>query len=126
MHQHCVGALVVVNEDSEPVGIVTDRDLLERALIARLDPDETPVARVMTQLPKTIYEGSSVDTALSMMRDGPFRRLPVVDHEGKLVGLLCLDDLLMKTAQELGEMGKIVQRETPCCVAEESAAKTWS
>jgi CBS domain-containing protein len=124
MHQRGVGALVVFNEAREPVGILTDRDLVERVLAKRLDPDETTVGRVMTPNPTTIYEGAAVETALTIMRDGHFRRLPVVDHEGKLTGLLCLDDLLMRWAREFALVGGVLQTETPRAVADEAFAES--
>jgi CBS domain-containing protein len=119
MHQRSVGELVVVNDSNEPIGIITDRDLVERAMVKRLDADNTPVDKIMTKLPRLIFEGSTVEFALTAMRDGPFRRLPLVDHEGKLSGLVCLDDLMMKSARELALIGQIVKSETPCGIAEE-------
>jgi CBS domain-containing protein len=122
MHQHAVGTLVVVNKEEEPVGILTDRDLMERVIVSRLDPDEVFVGQIMTKRPTTVFEGDSLDTALSMMRNGPIRRLPVVNHEGKLVGLLCLDDLLIHYAREFTAIGQILSSETPSGVAAESLA----
>lgn len=124
MHQRGVGALVVLNEAREPVGMLTDRDLVERVLVKRLDPDETPLGRVMTTHPMTIYEGAPVESALTIMRDGHFRRLPVVDHEGKLTGLLCLDDILMRCTREFALIGGLLQTETPRSVADEAFAET--
>ncbi len=124
MYQRGVGALVVLNEAREPVGILTDRDLVERVLAKRLDPDKTHVDQVMTRHPTTIYEGAEVESALSVMRNGDFRRLPVVDHEGKLSGLLCLDDRLMLWAREFALVGGLPQTETPHAVADEAFAET--
>jgi CBS domain-containing protein len=124
MHQRGVGALVVVNEDKEPVGIITDRDLVQRVMVKRLDADETTVRKVMTPHPMTIYEGGAAETALTIMRDGHFRRLPVVNHEGKLTGLLCLDDIVMRWAREFVLVGAMLQTETPRAVADEAFAET--
>jgi CBS domain-containing protein len=126
MHQRGVGALVVVNELDEPVGLLTDRDLVERVLVRRLDPHETQVGKVMTPNPHMIYEVSSVESALSIMRYGHLRRLLVVDHEGKLTGLVCLDDLLMKAAREFSLIGEIVKSQTPCGLAEAERVGTAS
>jgi CBS domain-containing protein len=120
MHQRCVGALVVLNEKREPIGIVTDRDLLERVVVKRLDPDKTLVRQVMTTNPRTIYDGAPMETALQLMRDGRFRRLPVVDHEGKLCGLICLDDVMMRWAHDVTIVGELLKSETPRGVCEES------
>jgi len=113
MHERGVRALVVVNADREPVGIVTDRDLLERVLTKRLNPDKTLVRQIMTMDPQTIYEGAPLDAALLLMREGGFRRLPVVDHDGKLCGLICLDDILLRWARDIRSVSEILKQESP-------------
>ena len=117
MHQRAVGTLVILNNAKEPIGIVTDRDLVERVIAARRDPNTTMLADVMTRGLKTVSESTSIESALSLMRSGRFRRLPVVDHEGKLAGLLSLDDVLMLLAEEFTEIGQLLERETPRGVA---------
>jgi CBS domain-containing protein len=117
MHQRAVGALVVLNDSREPIGIITDRDLVERVLSPCTDPQSTPVSEIMTPSPKTISEDDSIEAALTLMRSGRFRRLPVVDRDGKLVGLLTLDDILMLLAEELAQVGQLLERETPRAVA---------
>jgi len=119
MHQRSVGALVVLNSEREPIGIVTDRDLVERVLAKRLNPDKTLVQQIMTMDPQTIYEGAPIEAALSMMRDGSFRRLPVVDHEGKLCGLICLDDVLITWARNFATVAAVLKSETPHAIAEQ-------
>ena len=121
MHQRAVGTLVVLNDAQEPIGIVTDRDLVERVLAAGLDPNTTVVGDVMTHAPTTVPEDASIESALSLMRSGRFRRLPVVDAEGKLIGLLSLDDVLMLLAEEFTQIGNLLERETPRGVAAEPA-----
>lgn len=72
--------------------------------------------------PKTISEDASIESAMFLMRRGGFRRLPVVDANGKLVGLLSLDDVLMLLAEEFSQIGQLLERETPQGVATESVA----
>jgi CBS domain-containing protein len=124
MHQRGVGTLVVVSPDRKPIGIVTDRDLVERVLAKNADAHETKVGAVMTGNPVTITEPSSIESALRMMRSGRFRRLPVVNGKGQLVGLLSLDDVLMLLAEEIGDIGRLLGRETPRAVVEEQFAET--
>ena len=119
MHQRAVGALVVTNDAGQVVGIVTDRDLVARALAKGLSPTETSVCDVMTENPKTISEWAQIESALTMMRSGKCRRLPVVDRDNKLVGLVTLDDILMLLAQEVSQVGGLLRRETPRAVIEE-------
>jgi CBS domain-containing protein len=51
------------------------------------------------------------------MRGGSFRRVPVVDAEGKLVGLVTLDDILMLLAEEFTQVGRLLEHETPRAAA---------
>jgi CBS domain-containing protein len=120
MHQRAVGTLVILNAANEPIGIVTDRDLMERVLAEGRDPRTTLVGNVMTSDPRTVSEDASIESALSLMRSGRFRRLPVVDRDGRLVGLISLDDVLMLLAEEFTRIGQLLERETPSGVAAES------
>jgi CBS domain-containing protein len=113
MHQRGVGCLVVVNDASEPVGMVTDRDLVARVLAKASDPMQTKVGDVMTREPKWISEESPIESVLALMRSGGFRRLPIIDRSRKLVGLISLDDILMRLAEEFIQVGNVLQRETP-------------
>ncbi len=116
MHQRAVGTLVILDQAKQPIGILTDRDLVERVLAAGLNPLRTAVGEVMTRNPKTILEDESIESSLTRMRSGCFRRLPVVDHGGRLVGLLSLDDVLMLLAEEFDDVGRLLKRETPPAV----------
>lgn len=119
MRDRAVGTLVIVNLAREPIGIVTDRDLMERVLAEARDPRDTRVESVMTSDPTSIAEGDPIEVALPRMRRGGFRRLPVVNANGALVGLLSMDDVLMVLGEQLAQMGQLVRRETPRGVAEE-------
>jgi CBS domain-containing protein len=118
MHQRAVGTLVVVNNASQVVGIVTDRDLVSRVLAAGRNPLETTVRDVMTMAPKTVSEDTPIQSALLTMRTGRFRRLPVVGRANRLLGLLTLDDVLMLLAEEITQIGRLLKRETPQAVVE--------
>lgn len=113
MHQRAVGTLVVIGADKKPIGIVTDRDLVERVLALELDPQKTTVEDVMTQLPETVSEQSPIEYAITVMRRERCRRLPVVDDQGHLVGLLSLDDVLQLLAEELTSVGQLLEEQTP-------------
>jgi CBS domain-containing protein len=117
MRQRTVGSVVVVSPAQEPIGIVTDRDLVIRVLADGKNPYQTPVENVMTTALKTVTEGTSIEQALALMRSGAFRRLPVVDRQGKLLGILTLDDILMLLAEEFTRVGELLNRETPQAAA---------
>jgi len=121
MHQRTVGALIVLDAYRRPIGIVTDRDLTTRVIAGCRDPSTTTVEEVMTHKPKTVSEKTAIESALSLMRSGAFRRLPVVDADDRLVGLVTLDDVLMLLCEEFGSIGSLLKRETPVAAAHECA-----
>jgi CBS domain-containing protein len=121
MHQRAVGTLIVVDNRDQVVGIVTDRDLVSRALAKGRNPTETSVGQVMTIGPKTVTEETSIESALLIMRSGRFRRIPVVEPENRLVGLVTLDDILILLAEEFTQIGRLLTRETPRAIIESSA-----
>ncbi len=118
MNSRSVGTLMVLDMDSRPVGILTDRDLAIRVIGKELDPAETMVRDVMSKAPDCVHEDTSIESALSHMRSGPFRRLPVVDDGGKLVGLISLDDILDLLSEEFREIGRLVRHEGPASLAQ--------
>jgi CBS domain-containing protein len=117
MNSRNVGTLIVLDDRSRPVGILTDRDLAIRVVGSGLDALRTTVSKVMTKAPDSIREDTSIELALSHMRAGPYRRLPVVGHDGKLVGLVSLDDILDLLSEEFHEIGRLVRREGPASLA---------
>jgi CBS domain-containing protein len=118
MNSRKVGTLLVLDKDSRPVGILTDRDLAIRVVGKGLDSLETTVREVMSKAPDSIREDTPIETALSYMRAGPYRRLPVVDDVGQLVGLVTLDDILDLLSEEFNEIGRLIRQEAPASLAE--------
>ncbi len=117
MRSRGVGTLVVTNHLRVPVGIVTDRDLVLRVMAPEKDPRSTLVADVMTPYPKVIAENAPIEKAVARMRQGGFRRLPVVDADGALVGIVALDDVLALLAQEFHQIQTLLERTSPRAVA---------
>jgi CBS domain-containing protein len=98
MDLHSVGA-VVVTEDGRPVGIVTERDLVVRALARRLAAD-APVETVMTRGPVTVDATAGAADAFHLLREKTLHRLPVVAGD-RLVALVTLDDFAVEPPPEL-------------------------
>ena len=117
MNTRNVGTLVVIDDQQSPVGIITDRDLAIRVVGKGLDPNTTKLEEVMSELPESVTENTSIESAIATMRRGPFRRLPVVDDQNRLIGLLSLDDVLELLSEEFEEIGKLVRRESPNALA---------
>lgn len=85
------GALAVIAK-GEIVGILTERDVIRRALCRELAIDDTPIARVMTPEPATIEIDESLSDAQTIMMTGRFRHLPVIEY-GRPVGMLSFRDV---------------------------------
>ena len=113
MRDRRVGTLVIVDDAGKAVGLLTDRDLVPRVVAAGGDPRATSVGEVMTEYPKTVSERTPIESALSLMRSGSFRRVPVVNDDGKLVGIVSLDDVLVLLAEDFELIGGLLERETP-------------
>lgn len=114
MRQHHVGDLLAVEElDGRriPVGIVTDRDLVVEIVAPELDSTVITVGDIMVTKLVTVKESSGVFEAIQCMRKKGIRRLPVVDDNGSLVGIVTLDGLLALMANELNALGPLVKRE---------------
>jgi CBS domain-containing protein len=113
MHDRKIGTLVVLNKDKQPVGMITDRDLALRVVREARDATKTTVGDVMTECPKTVGEETAIENALSLMRAGAFRRVPVVDSQNRVVGILSLDDILDLLCEEFGIIRGLLSAESP-------------
>ena len=113
MRDRDVGLLIAVDERGRPIGLLSDRDLVTRALAEGHDA-ESPVRTVLTTEPCTIAEEAPIESALSLMAFGGVRRLPVVDRTGKLIGVIALDDVMSLVSEEFGMVGKLLSSQLPC------------
>lgn len=113
MRDRNVGALVVLDDDKQPVGILTDRDVTIRVVADGLDCRQMKVSDAMTETPYSIGESTPIEEALGKMRRGPYRRLPVVNQAGQLTGLLTLDDILDLLSEEFSTIRGILAAEAP-------------
>ena len=110
MRDEGVGS-VVVAEQQRPLGIVTDRDLVVRVIAAGRAPEKTPLRDVMSGDPVFLANERSLDQVLATMRQQHVRRIPVVDAEGRLEGVLALDDVLPLLADQLGDLAEAIRGE---------------
>jgi len=105
---------VVIAEEQKPVGIVTDRDIaLRRAGPCNEDEEGAPISSIMTREVCTIRKDTGIFDAIQEMKSSGVRRLPVIDTGGRLVGLITLDDIIRLLARELGEIARIIGKESP-------------
>ena len=94
-----VGAMPIVDSDNHVRGIITDRDIAIRAVARGADPNQATIGQFMTPDPVTVLPDVSVEDAASIMAEQQVRRLPVVDQNGCLLGIVSLGDL----AVDIGE-----------------------
>lgn len=114
MRKHHVGDLIVIEEKDgsrRPVGIVTDRDIVVEVVAAGVNLEALTVGDIMSPEVATVREGEGLFEALRHMREKGVRRMPVVDRDGGLTGILTLDDLLQLLAEEMTELAKLVSHE---------------
>lgn len=106
MRQHHIGALVVVaaGEKNEPVGIVTDRDLVLELMAESLDPAVFTAGDIMSvDLVLARPEMDAMD-AVQLMKTHRLRRLVIVDDAGRLVGIVTMEDVLELLTRELANL----------------------
>jgi CBS domain-containing protein len=91
---HCGTLPVVLNRKT--VGMITDRDICLALASAQCLPSELPVADVMSGAVHVCRDEDEIEEALEKMQCHQVRRLPVLDRDGALVGVLSIDDILAK------------------------------
>lgn len=114
MRQHHVGDLVVVDMiDGKrvPVGIVTDRDIVIEIVAKSMDFNNFSVGDIMSPQLVTVQRNEGVLETLRLMRSKGIRRIPIVDGEGQLEGIVSADDMLDLLAEEISELSKVPPRE---------------
>lgn len=112
MDEHAVGSVVVAEED-RPVGLVTDRDLTLEVLSRGGDAGTLTASDVMSVEPFTVSEDAGIYEVLASASEVGVRRVPTVDEEGDLAGIVTLDDFLVLLAGELDNVADIVRSESP-------------
>ena len=111
-----VGSLVVVNQHHEPIGILTDRDLALRVVATAKDVQTTFVKEIMTPNLQVVSETTPIEDVVRVMRSGPYRRVPVVDSNGRLAGMVTLDDILDLLSEEFNSIGRLLRKESPAAM----------
>jgi len=109
-----VGSLPVCGsgDSRRLVGIVTDRDLALNVVAEGRDPNSTRIESIMTREPYTCREDEDLKTALERMEDNQVRRIPVVDRNGMLTGIISQADIATrvrsreKTAEMVAEISR--------------------
>jgi CBS domain-containing protein len=93
MRDRGIGDVLITHGDGKLAGIITDRDIVIRVIAAELDPNLTPVEDVLTPDAVSVKPMDGMDRVADLMRDHAIRRIPVVDDNGRLIGIVSLGDL---------------------------------
>jgi CBS domain-containing protein len=114
MRSHHVGDVVVVEKRDEspvPIGVLTDRDIVLEVLAQDVDIDAVNIGDVMSDTLITIKENTKLLDALALMKDKGIRRVPVIDGQDNLVGILTVDDILELVAEQVTNITQLIANE---------------
>ena len=111
MEEEQVGDLIIT-EDDKPVGIVTDRDIA-LAYGRGEDLDSMDAEDILSRDPVTIQEDADDVELPKRMAEEKVRRLPVVDDDGRLVGIVTLDDVVSVIGEELEDVADVIDAQSP-------------
>jgi CBS domain-containing protein len=107
-----VGSIAIV-EEGRLVGIVTDRDIAIRAVAEGVDPSAVTIAEVASRDLVTVEPDRDLDEALALMARHQVRRLPVVEEDGRLVGILAQADVALEAKEKkAGELLEQISQPT--------------
>jgi CBS domain-containing protein len=101
MVERNIGSVVIVDDEMKVLGIVTERDLLRRLINQELDAKSTTLASIMSSPIKTARLEDDDMECLRLMSDERFRHLPIVDEQGRLIGILSQGDFVAQSWQDL-------------------------
>jgi len=117
MLERHVGAVAVIDDERRIAGIFTERDVLRRLALSGRDPERTLVREMMTTPVELATTETGSSEAFVTMVERHFRHLPVVDHNGKLLGMLSIRNLLEwrieDLTRELGSLEQYLSNDAP-------------
>ena len=113
MQQLGIGSLVVVDELERPVGMLTDRDIVQNVVRRRRDPDAVAIEEVMSRDVVSVWNRAPLVRVFHRMRQEGVRRVLSVDSEGKLDGIVTYDDVLPLVAKDLSLAAEVIRAQAP-------------
>jgi len=112
MSEKNYGAVVVVDDGESVLGMVTERDIMRRVVDEGRDPDTTQISEIMTRDVRVAKADDDLIDWLRMMSNERFRRLPIVDENGKLVSIMTQGDFVSYTWPDLINQAMTLTRST--------------
>jgi CBS domain-containing protein len=105
--RHVGDVVVLSSETGKPIGIVTDRDIVNEVAAENIVADDLNIEDIIVHDLKVVHEEDGIFQVISAMKDYGVRRMPIVNNQGSVVGICCLDDLLELLADEIGLLSQI-------------------
>lgn len=114
MRREDCGLVPVVSENSKLIGVLTDRDIVVKVVAEGRDPRNTAVSEVMTTDLVTCLPQETIETVMEQMATRQVRRIPIVERDGSLVGIVSQADIATRIAnpQETGQVVQAISEET--------------
>ena len=95
-----IAALTIEDDDGKLIGIITERDITQRAVAKGVNVETAPIEDIMTKNPDTLAPGDSAADALELMQSRNYRHLPVTE-DGKCVAMVSIRDLYASAKEQL-------------------------
>lgn len=108
MQREDVGLVPVISDNTKLIGVITDRDIVLKVVAAGRDPKATAVSEVMTTDPVSCLPQESIEAAMELMASRQIRRIPIVDKDGAIVGIVAQADIATRAATPQAT-GQVVQ-----------------
>jgi CBS domain-containing protein len=93
MDQYNIGSVVIV-DGKKPIGIMTERDVMRKAVAKKVDLDTTPVDKIMSKKLETVTERATLIEIASIMKAKTMRRIVVINAKGEVSGIVTSKDLI--------------------------------
>lgn len=105
MKEENVGAIPILDEDDTLAGIITDRDIVVRAIAEGQDPSSCTAEEILSEQMHTINPDAGLEEAADLMARHKIRRLPVLE-DGAIIGMISLGDISVKAEEEEAKAGE--------------------
>ncbi|MBO0905310.1 CBS domain-containing protein [Jiella sonneratiae] len=112
MTERNVGSVMIVDDFDKLIGVVTERDVMKRLVGARRDPETTRLREIMTARPRVAKADDDLIEWMRVMSNERFRRLPIVDDQGRVVSIMTQGDFVSYTWPNLLHQAREVTRTT--------------
>jgi CBS domain-containing protein len=113
MRREDCGLVPVVSENGKLIGVLTDRDIVLKVVAEGRDPRNTAVSEVMSTDLVTCLPQETIETVMEQMATRQVRRIPIVERDGSLVGIVAQADIATRIAspQETGQVVQAISEE---------------